>query len=143
MTERETLSPRELQVLELLAWGAQRKEIPGALLRLYGGKEISINTVNNIVANIYSKLSLQNEKELSAWYFCEYYGVPREESPLKRLRRTVYSILFLVILLPQISDLGQMLRPAPARVCQTARTARANRPTGRTYRMGGRRKSDD
>ena len=135
------LSARELQVAELLAWGAERKEVPSLLQQQYGGKEISLNTVNNIVTNIYSKLYLQNEKELSAWYFCEIQGVDRDKSPLKQLCRSIYAILMLVILLPQITNLDQMLRPSNARTTSTlmARGARNARSSGRTAKINGRK----
>lgn len=138
---RGKLSARELQIAELLAWGAERKEVPSLLQQQFGGKEISLNTVNNIVKNIYTKLSLHNEKELSVWYMCEYQGVDQEKSPLKQLRRTLYAIFFLVILLPQLTNLDQMIRPSSARAnTAMTRAARSVRSTGRTYRYGGRRK---
>jgi len=133
-----------MQILELLAWGAERKEIPGLLQKQFGGKEISVNTVNNTIANIYSKLSLQNEKELAAYYFVNYQGVPASKDPLKQLRRAIYAILFLIILLPQITNLDQMLRPSNAKATLgIVRGARGVRGTGRAVRVNGRRRADE
>lgn len=128
---KELLTEREFQVAELLAWGALRKEIPTLLVKQgFADKEISINTINNILANIYAKLSLNNETELSAWYFCEIQGVDSSKSPLKDLKRKMLAIMFLAILLPQITNLDQAIRPARA-ATRTVRTqgsrARARR----------------
>lgn len=128
----QELTERELQIAELIAWGATRKQIPGMLQRKYGEKkQISINTVNNVVANIYAKLLLNSETELSAWYFCRYEGVDSSHSPLIDFRRAVYSIIFLIILIPQLTNLDQAIRPA-----RTARTARTQ------TQRSGRRNND-
>lgn len=128
---KDELTRRELRVAELIAWGANRKEVPDMLQQRYGGKLITINTVNNIVANIYAKLSLNSETQLSAWYFTNYLGVDSSLSPLRDLKRTLYSIVFLLILLPQIFDIDQAVRPQRTRVPE--RTERAEK-TGRSRR---------
>lgn len=128
---KDELTRRELQVAELIAWGANRKEVPDMLQQRYGGELITINTVNNIVANIYAKLSLNSETQLSAWYFTNHLGVDSSLSPLRDLKRTLYSIVFLLILLPQIFDIDQAVRPQRTRVPE--RTERAEK-TGRSRR---------
>lgn len=128
---KDELTRRELQVAELIAWGANRKEVPDMLQQRYGGDLITINTVNNIVANIYAKLSLNSETQLSAWYFTNYLEVDSSLSPLRDLKRTLYSIVFLLILLPQIFDIDQAVRPQRTRVPE--RTERAEK-TGRSRR---------
>ena len=57
------LTKREQQVAELLAWGASKKEIPDLLRKLYGGREISVHTVENIARNIYKEQGKDFDKE--------------------------------------------------------------------------------
>jgi len=128
----EKLTRREMQVAELLAWGANRKEIPDMLRKLYGSKATSVNTINNITANIYAKLNINSGAELSAWYFCEVQGVDSSLSPLKRLRETIYAVIFLAILTPQLFNLDQALRPN-SRTQRVEEVMRARR-TGRSKR---------
>ena len=119
--KHKELSRREYQVAELIAWGAAKKEIPDMLQKLYGGVQISVRTVENIVRNIYDKLHINKANELSALWFCRYYGVDEDLSPIKQLRRTVYSLLFLVIILPQTCNIDQALRPSRTRTVRIER----------------------
>ena len=118
------LSRREYQVAELIAWGAAKKEIPGMLQKLYGGVQISVRTVENIVRSIYEKLHVGKANELSAWWFCRHYGVDEDLSPIKQFRNTVYSLLFLIIMIPQICNLDQALRPSRTRTVRMERVQR-------------------
>ena len=123
-----TLSKRERQVVELLAWGASKKEVPDLLRKLYGGREISVHTVENIARNIYAKLHLNKASELSAWYFCECHQVDDSLSPIKRLRQTVLGVVLLVLLTPQVLGLDdQALRPQRIRTTRVERVIRVRR----------------
>lgn len=122
--KHKELSRREHQVAELIAWGAAKKEIPEMLQKLYGGVQISVRTVENICRNIYEKLHINKANELSALWFCRYYGVDEDLSPIKQLRNTAYSILFLIIMIPQICNLDQALRPSRTRTVRTERVQR-------------------
>ena len=124
MAINEALTQREEQVAELIAWGAAYKEVPQILQKKYGGKEISVNTVKRIVENVFLKLSIGKANELSAWWFCNKLGVDASLSPLKDVKRAIYSILFLVIITPQIlaADLEQATRSS-----RTSRTERVER----------------
>ena len=123
-----TLSKRERQVAELLAWGASKKEVPDLLRKLYGGHEISVHKFENIARNIYAKLHLNKASELSAWYFCECHQVDDSLSPFKRLRQTVLGVVFLVLLTPQVLGLDdQALRPQRIRTTRVERVIRARR----------------
>lgn len=124
MAVNDALTQREEQVAELIVWGAAYKEVPQLLQKKYGGKEISVNTVKRIVENVFSKLYIGKANELSAWWFCNKLGVDASLSPLKDIKRAIYSILFLVIITPQIlaSDLEQATRPS-----RTSRTERIER----------------
>lgn len=118
------LSRREHQVAELIAWGAAKKEIPEMLQKLYGGVQISVRTVENICRNIYEKLHINKANELSALWFCRYYGVDEDLSPIKQLRNTAYSILFLIIMIPQICNLDQAIRPTRTKTARIERVLR-------------------
>lgn len=123
-----TLTKRERQVAELLAWGASKKEVPDLLRKLYGGREISVRTVENIARNIYAKLHLNKASELSAWYFCECHQVDDSLSPIKRLRQTVLGVVLLVLLTPQVLGLDdQALRPQRIRTTRVERVIRVRR----------------
>lgn len=122
--KHKELSRREYQVAELIAWGAAKKEIPEMLQKLYGGAQISIRTVENIVRRIYEKLHIGKANELSALWFCKYYGVDEKLSPIKQLRNTIYSLIFLIIMIPQICNLDQAVRPSRTRAVRTERMQR-------------------
>lgn len=122
--KHKELSRREYQVAELIAWGAAKKEIPEMLQKLYGGAQISIRTVENIVRRIYEKLHIGKANELSALWFCKYYGVDEGLSPIKQLRNTIYSLLFLIIMIPQICNLDKVIRPSRTRTVRTERVQR-------------------
>lgn len=119
------LSPRECQVAELIAWGASKKEVPGLLQKIYGGKEISVHTVENILRNIFLKLGFSKSTELGAWWFCRKYGINELESPLARLRKTVTAFFFLMIMMPQIVNADySAVRPQRVRTTRVERVLR-------------------
>lgn len=92
--EMPCLTEREMQVGELLAWGAAKKEVPTLLREMYGGREIRLRTVENITRGIYAKLHIGKASELSAWWFCHYYGVDKRLCPLKEFRKRLYASCF-------------------------------------------------
>ena len=128
MDAKDKLSRREMQVAELLAWGAAKKEVPDLLRKLYGGRGISVHTVENITRRIYEKLGISKASELSAWYFCECHQVDEGLSPIRKAKNTIYSILFLLLLLPQTFDFDQdALRPQRIRTTRVERVVRARK----------------
>lgn len=128
MDAKDKLSRREMQVAELLAWGAAKKEVPDLLRNLYGGREISVHTVENITRRIYEKLGISKASELSAWYFCECHQVDEGLSPIRKAKNTIYSILFLLLLLPHTFDFDQdALRPQRIRTTRVERVVRARK----------------
>lgn len=72
-----TLTARESQVAERIAWGASQKEVADDL-------GISRYTVDNILRKVYDKLHIGKINELSAWWFCTTFGISFDLSPLKR-----------------------------------------------------------
>ena len=128
MDAKDKLSRREMQVAELLAWGAAKQEVPDLLRNLYGGREISVHTVENITRRIYEKLGISKASELSAWYFCECHQVDEGLSPIRKAKNTIYSILFLLLLLPHTFDFDQdALRPQRIRTTRVERVVRARK----------------
>lgn len=120
------LSKRESQIAELIAWGASKKEVPSLLQKIYGGKEISVHTVENTLRNIFLKLGFSKSTELGAWWFCHRYSIDEtSESPLVRLRKSIAAIAFLVIMLPQIINTDySAVRPQRARSTRIERVQR-------------------
>ncbi|MBR5568430.1 MAG: LuxR family transcriptional regulator [Bacteroidales bacterium] len=128
METKGKLSRREFQVAELLAWGAAKKEIPDLLRNLYGGRTISVHTVENITRRIYEKLGINKTGELAAWYFCECHKVDEDLSPIRKVKKAIYSILFLLILIPQTFDFDQdILRPQRIRTTRVERVVRTRK----------------
>lgn len=124
------LSRREYQVAELIAWGASKKEVPGLLKKLYGGKEISVHTVENILRSIYEKIHLNKATELSVWWFCKHYGVDSSLSPLKKVKEAIIALVLLVIILPQsVNPDLSAIRPSRVRTARVERVTR-NRNEG-------------
>lgn len=111
------LTARESQVAELIAWGAAKKEVPGLLKRLHGGREIAVHTVENILRGIYRKIGISKATELSVWWFCKFCGVDGSASPLKRAREMAMSAMLMAVMLFQLanSDISA-IRPARVRV---------------------------
>ncbi|KAA6303181.1 MAG: hypothetical protein EZS26_000784 [Candidatus Ordinivivax streblomastigis] len=72
-----TLTKREAEIAELLAWGAAKKEVANILY-------ISTRTVENTTRNIYEKISIQKATELCVWWFCTRCGVSFDLSPIKK-----------------------------------------------------------
>ena len=89
MDNTATLSNRESQVAELIAWGATKKEIASKLF-------ISARTVENHTRSIYEKTCVTKSNELSAWWFCQHFNISFDLSPL---RRTVIAISFLLLII--------------------------------------------
>jgi len=74
MNETVRLTRREVEVTELLVWGAAKKEVADKL-------DISTHTVDNIARSIYEKVGIQKVGELAAWWFCTKYRTMREAVP--------------------------------------------------------------
>lgn len=127
--ETEPLTTRERQVAELIAWGAAQKEVPDLLVEKYGGRPISVYTVQNILASIYAKTHTNKANELAAWWFTHEHGVDVNAAPAPSIRQRLLSALFLLIIVPQIAsaDLDQAVRAARTRAPRPSRTERVER----------------
>jgi DNA-binding CsgD family transcriptional regulator len=94
MTERNILTPRENQVVELIALGKSQKEVADAL-------GISRATVDVMLKNAKAKLHIQKAAEVSVWYFVNKYGITLNLSPVAK---AVISLSFLTLMLVSIVD---------------------------------------
>lgn len=120
---RAALTRRELEIAELLAWGAAKKEVADRL-------NISPRTVENTARHIYEKIGIQKATELCVYWFCAKCGVSPSLDPLKR---AFIALVLLVIFLP--AELQ------PRHDDQAMRPARTTRVVSRTVR--GRRSEDN
>ncbi len=84
---RTTLSHREMQVAELLAWGYTDKEVAHQLF-------VSFNTIRKHRQNIYDRLNLQNLADLTRWYFAE---TEKLVFGIKPVLRKILAIFFLCL----------------------------------------------
>lgn len=72
-----TLTPREAEIVELIAFGLSQKEVAANL-------GISPATVDMTLKNAKLKLGVQKSSEISAWYFISRYKISVDLSPVKR-----------------------------------------------------------
>lgn len=92
-----SLTRRETEVANLLAWGASKKEVAD---KLY----VSTRTVENTARNIYAKTGVQKATELCVWWFCSKCGVSPSLDPLKRA--FIAGCLLLVLLPRELAGVG-------------------------------------
>lgn len=124
------LTKRELQVIEVVAWGAARKEVPGLL----PGREISVFTVDNLLRSIYVKLNLHSLNGLSAWYFAHRAGVSTSNCPEPLRKRITATMLLAILCVAAFNNIMDNARRVPnsARVARVCR-ARARRGKESTF----------
>jgi len=91
MKPKDLLTKREYEVAELLAWGQTKKEVADRLF-------ISYYTVDNHTKSIFEKAEVSTVNELSAWWFCNQFDIPKDKSPLNR---SAIALLLLLSLLPR------------------------------------------
>lgn len=121
------LTKREMEIAELIAWGASKCEIAARCF-------ISERTVENHCRNIFEKVGVTKATELSAWWFCTSFHISFSLSPLKR---KMMAIFLLVLLVPDIlhgttTQFTRSARARTTRVCR-ARRARKNEPDTATF----------
>lgn len=116
-----TLSKREYEIAELIAWGLIKKEVASRL-------NISYHTVNQHIRNIYEKLQIRKETDLTRWYFIHRYDIPAE-NPLRK----IMAVLLLLITLGSIVTDQDMLRVFRTRTVTTARVRTTRSRNKQTY----------
>jgi len=115
----KSLSEREMEIVKLIAWGYLKKEIAAHL-------GISYYTVDAHVRNIYRKLNITKETDLTRWYFFKEYDI-KAENPYRR----AIAIFLLILAIAGIFEnqaVVRVLRAPQARVNRVQlRTGRRNR----------------
>lgn len=72
-----TLTKRQKQFVEFLAWGASYKEIADFF-------RVTYRTVDNTLRNAKERIGLNKVAELSAWWFCTNYNISFDLSPIAK-----------------------------------------------------------
>lgn len=129
------LTHRQMQIVELLEWGATQKMVANAL-------EISAMTVNKTMSQIYKKLDMDTT-ELRQKYNIEVLGVDPALCPLDDYNFTprithiakIYATCLLVLTMVQLSSLDTDFMRTTNRVRST-RSCRS-RNKGITMPIGG------
>lgn len=116
-----TLSPREMEMVELTAFGLAQKEIASKL-------RISDHTVDVTIRKAKEKLHIQKSTELAAWYFIKKYAL---QIDLPQVKRSMISLSFLSVMLFSIF---MHYEPERARRAPRAQKAANTRTMSRTRR---------
>lgn len=77
MNLQAKLTDRQFQILELMATGLQQKEVANLL-------DISVKTVDNHIQVIKQKIGINNDRELTVFYFCRRFSIPYALIAIKR-----------------------------------------------------------
>ncbi|MCI7070000.1 LuxR C-terminal-related transcriptional regulator [Bacteroides pyogenes] len=117
MNELAELTKRESVIAELFAWGASKKDVANRLF-------ISERTVENHTRNIYEKTGCSKVNELSAWWFCRTFHISFDLSPFKR---NAITAVMLLLMIPQMIDLGNVAVRARTNTCRGVRMVRTRR----------------
>lgn len=113
MNATATLTKRESEIAELIAWGATKKDVANKLF-------ISERTVENHSRSIYEKAGVTKSNELSAWWFCTRFHISFNLSPLKR---SLAAFALLMILIPReiVYDTNVLMFRSKRTECRTGR----------------------
>lgn len=112
------LSPRELHIAKLLTWGYIQKEIADML-------NISHLTVSSHMKNIYHKLSIHKETDLTRWYLFKEYSI--NDNPFKKVLAVMFLVLSCTMALQEQNSV-RIFRSTPIRTAaRVARPARVKR----------------
>ena len=79
-TGSSKLTPREMEILALIARGEQNKAIAGKL-------GLSVHTVKLHSHNIFSKLGVSNRTEAANWYLSQMMEENHIKAPLRARQR--------------------------------------------------------
>jgi DNA-binding CsgD family transcriptional regulator len=112
------LSPREMNIARLLAWGYIQKEIADRL-------HISPLTVGSHLKNIYRQLGIHKETDLTRWYLFKEYCI--NDNPFKKVLAVFFLALSITMILNE-ENMVRVFRSMPLRTAvRAARPARARR----------------
>lgn len=108
------LSQREKFIARLIAWGFIQKEIADNL-------HISVQTVSVHLRNIYRKLHIRKETDLTRWFIFTEYGIA--DNPFKK----IVVVFFLVLTCTAILTENSLVRTFSSRKAPAARVSRVIR----------------
>jgi DNA-binding CsgD family transcriptional regulator len=111
------LSARELYIARLISWGYSIKEVASKLF-------LAPATVVKHTENIYRKLDIHSQADLTRWYIFKEYGIAGD--PLKR----VLAIFLLLVTVSSVvinSANVRTYRVHTSRACRVVRSSRARR----------------
>ena len=110
-TENESLSIREMSIARLLAWGFTQKEIATKLF-------ISELTVQTHLKNIYHKLSIHKETDLTRWWIFNEYAIA--DNPFRK----VIAVMLLALSISAVITDNNIVRVFRAPAARVARAAK-------------------
>ena len=113
-TRELLLSPREKSIAGLIAWGFVQKEIADVL-------NISVQTVSVHLRNIYRKLSIRKETDLTRWYIFTEYGIA--DNPFRK----IVVVFFLVLTCTAILTENNLVRTFSSRQAPAIKVSRVIR----------------
>ena len=113
-TKELLLSPREKSIAGLIAWGFVQKEIADVL-------NISVQTVSVHLRNIYRKLSIRKETDLTRWYIFTEYGIA--DNPFRK----IVVVFFLVLTCTAILTENNLVRTFSSRQAPAIKVSRVIR----------------
>ncbi len=115
------LTPRQSEIVELLALGLSQKEIADHL-------KISTHTVDALIRHAKDHTEVQKNTELVAWYYIRHYHLTLNLSPVKKaliaaslLALSVYSIII------DNNNMLRIMRPVRTRSSKTGKTRSSRR----------------
>lgn len=103
------LTPSELVIAEKIAWGLTKKEIAKELCN-------SVHTINNHLANIYSKLDINKESDLTRFFFIDKYDIP-----VCPIRKEIMRIISIVVFIMTFAVSVMTRENMPRRAVRSAR----------------------
>jgi len=120
-----TVTRRELQVAELIAWGASDKEVAMEL-------DLSFETVKTHRKNILKKIDGHNSTDLTRWFFQNKCRISFGMNP-RQIRHLAVGLLFLVFI-GEYSN-HDMIRPVRTTRVSARRSGRRRDESDSTYYM--------
>lgn len=118
-----TISGREYQIAELIAWGASDKEVADEL-------SISFETAKTHRRNILKKIDGHNAADLTRWFFQSKCRISLGVNP-RQIRHLALALLMLICIGEyQKQDMIRTLRPV-----RTTRSARRDKSSRSTLKL--------
>lgn len=117
-TTDQILSPAESRIARLLAWGYTQKEIGSRLF-------LSPLTISVHLRNIYRKLAIHKETDLTRWWIFREYAIA--DNPLKKVIAVFFLVLTCTVILSE-NNMVRVFRSAPLSASvRTVKPARGRR----------------